>query len=104
MSDVLDETQAGTDRRSFIKKGIVTAAGATVGAKLLDRHLARNRQRWRLNKDAAIPPVPVRGRTNRAGLVVSNTPNSAESKPLPANFLDFAHRGQRALHRRPEQP
>src|SRR5271165_3769470 len=35
MRDVLDETQAGTNRRSFIKKGIVTAAGATVGAGLL---------------------------------------------------------------------
>jgi len=35
MSDVLDETQAGTNRRSFIKKGIATAAGATVGAGLL---------------------------------------------------------------------
>jgi hypothetical protein len=32
MRDVLDEPQAGTNRRSFIKKGIVTAAGATVGA------------------------------------------------------------------------
>ena len=37
MRDVLDETQAGTNRRSFLKKGIVTAtaAGATVGAGLL---------------------------------------------------------------------
>src|SRR5580700_7979884 len=35
MRDVLDETQAGTNRRSFIKKGIATAAGATVGAGLL---------------------------------------------------------------------
>src|SRR5271165_4061783 len=35
MRDVLDEMQAGTNRRSFIKKGIVTAAGATVGAGLL---------------------------------------------------------------------
>jgi Ferritin-like domain len=35
MRDVLDETQAGTNRRSFIKKGIVTAAGATVGTGLL---------------------------------------------------------------------
>ena len=35
MRDVLDETQAGTNRRSFIKKGIVTAAGATVGGGLL---------------------------------------------------------------------
>jgi hypothetical protein len=35
MRGVLDETQAGTNRRSFIKKGIVTAAGATVGAGLL---------------------------------------------------------------------
>jgi hypothetical protein len=33
MRDVLDETQA--NRRSFIRKGIVTAAGATVGAGLL---------------------------------------------------------------------
>jgi hypothetical protein len=35
MRDVLDETQAGTNRRLFIKKGIATAAGATVGAGLL---------------------------------------------------------------------
>ena len=35
MRDVLDETPAGTNRRSFIKKGIVTAAGATVGGGLL---------------------------------------------------------------------
>jgi len=35
MRDVLDETQARTNRRSFIKKGIVTAAGATVGGGLL---------------------------------------------------------------------
>ena len=35
MRDVLDETQAGTNRRSFIKKGFVTAAGATVGTGLL---------------------------------------------------------------------
>ena len=35
MRDVLDETQAGTNRRSFIKKGIATAAGATVGTGLL---------------------------------------------------------------------
>src|SRR5580704_12547996 len=35
MRDVLDETQAGTNRRSFIKNGIATAAGATVGAGLL---------------------------------------------------------------------
>ena len=35
MKDVLDETQAGTNRRSFIKKGIATAAGATVGTGLL---------------------------------------------------------------------
>src|SRR6202045_1365804 len=35
MREVLDETQAGTNRRSFIKKGIVTAAGATVGTGLL---------------------------------------------------------------------
>src|ERR1700688_5175374 len=33
MTEVLDETQAGTNQ--FIKKGIVTAAGATVGAGLL---------------------------------------------------------------------
>jgi hypothetical protein len=33
MRDVLDETPAGTNRRSFIKKGIVT--GATVGGGLL---------------------------------------------------------------------
>jgi hypothetical protein len=31
----LDEKRAGTNRRSFIKKGIVTAAGATVGGGLL---------------------------------------------------------------------
>ena len=35
MRDVLGETPAGTNRRSFIKKGIATAAGATVGAGLL---------------------------------------------------------------------
>jgi hypothetical protein len=35
MTEVLDETQVGTNRRSFIKEGIVTAAGATFGAGLL---------------------------------------------------------------------
>ena len=35
MKDVSDKTQAGTNRRSFIKKGIATAAGASVGAGLL---------------------------------------------------------------------
>jgi TAT (twin-arginine translocation) pathway signal sequence len=40
MRDVLDETQAGTNRRSFIKKGIATAAGATVGGLLTELGLA----------------------------------------------------------------
>jgi hypothetical protein len=53
MRDVLDETQAGTNRRSFIKKGIVTAAGATVGAGLLAEPAAA--QAGELTKgDAAI--------------------------------------------------
>src|ERR1700692_2659377 len=30
-----DDTQAGTNRRTFIRKGIVTASGPTVGAGLL---------------------------------------------------------------------
>src|ERR1700682_1181983 len=35
MKDGSDKTQDGTNRRSFIKKGIATAAGASVGAGLL---------------------------------------------------------------------
>jgi hypothetical protein len=56
MRGVLDETQAGTNRRSFIKKGIATAAGATVGAGLLTDILpATAAQGGGLNKgDAAI--------------------------------------------------
>src|SRR3984957_2570702 len=51
-----DDTQAGTNRRTFIKKGIVTAAGATVGAGLLaDIPPATAAQGGRLTKgDAAI--------------------------------------------------
>jgi hypothetical protein len=55
MRDVLDETQAGTNRRSFIKKGIVTAAGATVGAGLLTDNSPAIAKDGGLNKgDAAI--------------------------------------------------
>ena len=51
-----DDTQAGTNRRTFIKKGIVTAAGATVGAGLLaDIPPATAAQGGGLNRgDAAI--------------------------------------------------
>src|SRR6201984_3046207 len=55
MSDVLDKTQAGTNRRSFIKKGIVTAAGATVGAGLFADILPATAQAGALTKgDVAI--------------------------------------------------
>ena len=55
MRDVLDETLAGTNRRSFIKKGIVTAAGATVGAGLLTDNSPAIAKDGGLNKgDAAI--------------------------------------------------
>jgi len=55
MRDVLDETHAGTNRRSFIKKGIVTAAGATVGAGLLTYFSPAIAKDGGLNKgDAAI--------------------------------------------------
>jgi Ferritin-like domain len=53
--DVLDRTRAGTNRRTFIKKGIVTAAGATVGAGLLADIAPADAQAGGLTKgDAAI--------------------------------------------------
>ena len=88
MSDVLDETQAGTDRRSFITKGIVTAAGATVGAGLLTDISPAIAKDGGLNKET----LQFSGscpRSNKSSRTCGcNTPNSAESKPLPANFLD----------------
>ena len=78
MRDVLDETQAGTNRRTFIKKGIVTAAGATVGAGLLaDIPRATAAQGGGLNRGDAAILDRKSTRLNSSHLRRSRMPSSA---------------------------
>ena len=99
MRDVLDETQAGTNRRSFIKKGIVTAAGATVGAGLLTDISPAIAQDGGLNTgDAAILRfLSALVEQIEQDLWAAIRRTRRRSKPLPANFRGCSTGGSPAF-------
>ena len=104
MRDVLDETQAGANRRSFIKKGIATAAGATVGTGLLTDISPAIAKDGGLNKgDAAILRFLSAVEQIEQDLWLQYA-ELGGVQTTPSELPGLAHWGQSGLHRRPQQP